>query len=606
MPLRDYQQEDLDKTMAACRAGDTHMLGTWPTGSGKAVLLSYIPQAIELERGQQVITVVDRKELVSQLADKLAECNPNLRVDVERAGLRADASADIVVGSVQTMGAADNSSGEEGYNDRLKKFDKSRVRAVVLDEAHTTPKSDGYARILKYFGCYKPKDQYNDKNKLCMGLTATAFRHDGIGLETLFDRIIFRRDLKNPERTGLMETGLQFDGVLRPWLCGIKSYRVDTQVDISQVGTARGDLIIGALEKTVNTPERNALIVQKYRELGEDMRFFAFTVDVQHSNDLAEEFQKAGIHAYPISGSTSDKERKRIMDAFRAGMIKGLISCGVLSVGIDLPMVGCLLMARPTKSKLLYIQQTGRGLRPFPAPEQLYGCWRKGTDPGWIKPYCVTIDFVDVSGNHSLIHVPELFGLKSNFDMKGKKVVEVLEEIERLKAAKPGLNASLYTDLDKLRAVSERIDLFAVPTTPSEIATHSKFSWTTGVSEGVYQLAMPDKGLLAIRVNALGEYEIARHITGVKTPLGSAKSLAEALRLADKHVPAQAMVILRSDAAWKKLPCSEAQLSLLRRLYPEMRRQFSTDAEFAAMVNATYSRGQVSALISQRDKRQGH
>ena len=605
MPLRDYQQEDLDKTLEATRAGETHMLGTWPTGGGKGVWLSYLPKAIELERGQQIITVVDRKELVNQLAEKLTESNPDLRVDIERASSRANPDADVVVASVQSLGAADNSSGEEGYNDRLKKFDKSRVRAVALDEAHTTPKSEGYARILKYFNCFKPNAQYNSKDRLVMGLTATAFRADGVGLETLFDKIIFRRDLKNPERTGLMETGLTVNGELRPWLCGVKSYRVDTEVDISEVGSARGDLITGALEKTVNTPERNELIVEKYRELGEDMRFFAFTVDVQHSNDLAEKFREKGIQACAISGSTGDNERRKIMDAFRAGTIKGLVSCGVLSVGIDLPMVGCLLMARPTKSKLLYIQQTGRGLRPFPAPEKMYECWRRGINPGWVKPHCVTIDFVDVSGKHSLIQIPQLFGLKSNFDMKGRNVAEVVEEIERIKASKPALNMALYNSLDAIKGVAEKIDLFAVPTVPPEIQRYSQFSWTNGVTPDTFQLVLPDKGMLSIKVNALGTYEVAKHVTGIKTPMGTATDLQAALKIADRSVPAEAMIVLKSDAGWRNLRGTPAQISLLKRLYPEMRRPFANDQEFETFINGQYSRGQISQLISQKDTRGG-
>jgi hypothetical protein len=109
--------------------------------------------------------------------------------------------------------------------------------------------------------------------------------------------------------------------------------------------------------------------------------------------------------------------------------------------------------------------------------------------------------------------------------------------------------------------------------------------------------------MLTIKVTALGEFEISKHVTGVKTPLGAAKTLAEALRIADKSVPQEAQVMLRSDAQWRGLPVSEAQLGLLRRLYPEMRRPFTTDADFETMVKNQYSRGQVSALISQRGDR---
>jgi len=236
---------------------------------------------------------------------------------------------------------------------------------------------------------------------------------------------------------------------------------------------------------------------------------------------------------------TAEKERKSVIERYNRGEFVGLVSCQALMEGFDAPRATVCLWARPTKSGLLYTQGTGRVLRPYPPPEQA------ATWTGWRKENALVVDFVDntTTVGHALVTAPTLFGLRADFNLGGKKALAVVEEIERLKVAKPGLNASLYTDLDKLRAVSEKIDLFAVPTVPPEIQQHSQFSWTTGVSDGVYQLAMPDKGLLAIRVNALGEYEIARHVTGVKTPLGSAKTLIEALKLADKHVPAEAAFI---------------------------------------------------------------
>jgi hypothetical protein len=222
---------------------------------------------------------------------------------------------------------------------------------------------------------------------------------------------------------------------------------------------------------------------------------------------------------------------------------------------------------------------------------------------GYTKTSACVIDFVDNSANHSLITVPTLFGLKADFNLRGKSIVETVEEVERIKAAKPGINAALFNDLNSLRAMSEKIDLFAVPTVPPEVQQASQFSWTTGISEGTYQLSLPDRGMLTIKVTALGEFEISKHVTGVKTPLGAAKTLAEALRLADKAVPQEAQVMLRSDSAWRNLPVSDAQLGLLRRLYPELRRNFPSDQEFNKMVAGTYSRGQVSAMISQRGDR---
>ena len=125
------------------------------------------------------------------------------------------------------------------------------------------------------------------------------------------------------------------------------------------------------------------------------------------------------------------------------------------------------------------------------------------------------------------------------------------------------------------------------------------------MSEGVYQLCLPDQSMLSVRVNALGEYEVARHTNGIKKPIGMAKDLPGALKLADKAVPLEATIVLRSDASWRHLPPTEPQLGLLKRLYPELRAPCASDTEFYRTAMTTYSRGQVSQLLSARDRRAG-
>lgn len=596
MPNRPYQSQCLDAIALGSIQGCNRQLIVLPTAAGKTHIFSQLPSALRMRRPDKMLVIVQADELAFQAAHKLQEVNPALKVGLEKAQYKSSWSDDIVVASVQTLGGtkkADDGSWE--FSKRLRTIDPAAFRNIVIDEAHHVTASN-YHGILRYFGVMKSDPAYNDPTKFLLGVTATPNRSDNKGLEGFFERIVFSRDIRTMIKEG--------------WLAEPIGHRVDTMVSLDGVQTRGGDYVDGQLTKVVNTPDRNKLIVDKYLELGNGAPFIALTVDIQHTVDLTEMFRSRGIACYGIASKnehqcewlvTAEKERKSVIERYNRGEFVGLVSCQALMEGFDAPRATVCLWARPTKSGLLYTQGTGRVLRPYPPPEQAT------TWTGWKKDNAIILDFVDntTTVGHALVTAPTLFGLRPDFNLGGKKALAVVEEIERLKAAKPGLNASLYTDLDKLRAVSEKIDLFAVPTVPPEIQQHSQFSWTTGVSDGVYQLAMPDKGLLAIRVNALGEYEIARHVTGVKTPLGSAKTLTEALKLADKHVPAEAMIILRSDANWRKLSCSEAQLSLYRRLYPEVRRTFSSESEFENFVRTNYSRGQVSALISQRDKRQG-
>ena len=594
MPLRDYQEECLANVGKARSEGVRSMLAVSPTGTGKGEILANLPrpEALDVRPGNKMLTVVHKIELCDDLAERYARYNPKLKVGIEREKYVADADCDLVVASVQTIGNPP-ANDPNGFCDRLKKFRPDDFTYCAIDEVHHAARpGSSYSRILRYFNMLKG-DPNRDPEKLVFGFTATPGRADNIGLETILDQMVFQRDVLT-----MMRTGLTVGGDVKPWLCELKSYRVETNVSLDNVASRQGDFATKALEKEVNTPERNNLVVDEYLKLGEGASFFAFTVDVQHSEDLAETFIKRGVTTVAVSAGT--KDRKQLIELFKQGKIRGLVSCGVLSEGIDIPMVGCLLMCRPTQSPLLYRQQIGRGFRPFPAPERLFDCWMRGINPGFVKPYCIVVDYVDACSRHQLNTAPSILGLRPDFNMKGQKALAVVEEVERIKATKPAINASLYTNLDALKAISEKIDLFAVPVVPSEVATISKFAWTTGVSEGVYQLSLPDKGMLTVRQNALGGFEIAKHVTGVKTPLGSATDLAGALKIAEKSVPPEAMVVLRSDAGWRNLGPSEPQMRAIKALYPELRRPFKTDAEFFAYASAQYTRGQASMMISAR------
>lgn len=593
MTKRPYQSECLDAIRVGLIEGVNRQLVVLPTASGKTIIFSQLPEALRIRRPDKMLVLVQAEELVFQAAEKLKACNPGLKVGIEKAEYKSSPDDDIIVASVQSLSGSVYENDDWRWGKRIQNINREAVRYVVVDESHHSISSQ-YAGVLSYFGVYKPNPRFSDAGKFLLGVTATPNRSDNKGLEALFDKIVFTRDIRTMIKDG--------------WLAPIEAHRVDTTIDISQVDVRRGDYVSSQLEKEINVPERNNLIVSKYLELGEGAPFLAFTCDIQHTVDLTNTFRERGIECYGIASKSSiespwlitkSSDRKLAIEKYNAGEFRGLLSCQALLEGFDAPRAMVGLGADPTTSGLRFTQGVGRILRPYPAPEAS-AAWS-----GWRKRAAIWLDFCDNSGRHSLITAPSLFGLKSDFNAKGKDLVKVVEEIERIKAAKPALNIALYNNLDAIKGVAEKIDLFAVPTVPPEIQRYSQFSWTQGVTPDTFQLVLPDKGMLSIKVNALGTYEVARHVTGIKTPMGTATDLQGALKLADKSVPAEAMIVLKSDAGWRKLAPTDSQMSLLRRLYPEMRRPFANDQEFAAMIASQYSRGQVSQLIAQKDTRAG-
>ena len=77
------------------------------------------------------------------------------------------------------------------------------------------------------------------------------------------------------------------------------------------------------------------------------------------------EFSKAGVKAEYMDGETSKAERRAIKARFHAGDTQVVCNVGVLTTGIDWD-VRCIVLCRPTKSEMLYVQIIGRGLRTAP------------------------------------------------------------------------------------------------------------------------------------------------------------------------------------------------------------------------------------------------
>ena len=89
----------------------------------------------------------------------------------------------------------------------------------------------------------------------------------------------------------------------------------------------------------------------------------AFGCSVAHSRFLADLLSFVGVAAAHVDGTTSDKARRSIVTRFRAGELHVISNYGVLSTGFDAPNADTVVIARPTRSGVLYSQMVGRGLR---------------------------------------------------------------------------------------------------------------------------------------------------------------------------------------------------------------------------------------------------
>lgn len=516
--LRDYQQECLSTIYERYMAGVRRQLTCLPTGSGKTIIFSEFPKYFRMKN--QMLVLAHRAELLEQARDKLLQANPYLRVEIEQAGKIADPECDVVVASVPTLGRKGSK--------RLQRIDPDRFFLIVVDEAHhATAKS--YRRILKYLGIFKP-----DTPKLLVGFTATPKRGDGEGLDKVFQEIVFSKSLPEMIKAG--------------YLSPVAGYRVETDIDLSRVKTRMGDFVVSHLSKAVNIEYRNDIIIDVYNKYLKGKQTLCFCVDVAHAHSVAAAFKKAGVPASSVSGDMDIVERSGILEDFSTKKIHLLANCMVLTEGYDEPTIEGIILARPTKSVLLYTQMIGRGTRLHPGKENV-----------------TVIDIVDATREHSLTTLPGLFELSNNFDLEGHTTDEVQRAMDWVKTNRPWVPIDLATSLSDLKYRCLKIDLFDLQT-PDEISFFSNYAWA-GTARGGYRLGLTGENSIQVLPTILDKWEITLRYGGRNRTIKVNKDLKRSILDAENHVKnhfPDLLKLVKRDSRWRRAPASEKQINLLR------------------------------------------
>lgn len=332
LELRRYQREAVDAVFDGWDAGEQRLGGVAPTGAGKTVIFSSIIDRAHQRGCRRTVLLAHRDELITQAMDKLSSVAPHLRAGVVAAG-RDESHARVVVASVQTLRSP-------------KRLARMRnVGLVVVDEAHhaTAPT---YRTIMEHLGCFSAG------GALALGVTATMERADGGKLGDIWQNLAFEIPIKP----------LIDDGYL------VKPRGVHVRVDDLNLDTVkrnRGDFADGDLGRALSdslAPDRIVEAVQNHAG-GRQGLLFAPTVDFAEL--MAQRLNEAGLPAAVVTGRQSTDERRAILADFRVGKIQWLTNCMVLTEGTDLPMAEVCVIARPTKSRGLFIQMVGRVLRPW-------------------------------------------------------------------------------------------------------------------------------------------------------------------------------------------------------------------------------------------------
>lgn len=201
---------------------------------------------------------------------------------------------------------------------------------IIFDECHISVAST-YWKIV-----------HSAPKAYIVGLTASPCRTDNKPLGSLYETLV--------------------EGVTVRWLIENKFLAPYDYYSVTVADLSSEDDCAELLMR----PAVYGRVIENWEKLAKGMPTVCYCTSVKHSTDTAKSFRNAGINAVHFDGSTPYAERKRIVERFRSGEIQVLCNCDLISMGFDMPDIGCVIMLRPTESATLYIQQSGRALRYKP------------------------------------------------------------------------------------------------------------------------------------------------------------------------------------------------------------------------------------------------
>jgi len=367
--LREYQSSAIDSIRNGFTT-DFRQYIEMPTGSGKTVtFLTYAHR-----NHQRILIIVPSREILKQIYQTcLVFYEKN---NISRKGDRYNEE-------IQNVHICIINSLKGFYLDNLinRNFD-----LIIIDEAHHA-QSKSYITFINKRCAVFP-------NQKILGVTATPDRLDGKFLNEILYKCSFKLEIE--------------DLIEKKHLSEVEGFSLKSKIDISELAHNNGDFNLSHLFKKLCVDSRNKMILNLCQNEMQERKTLIFCINIEHSKIISKILNENGISSSHIDGSMKPDKRFSILSSFRNGEISVLTNCQLLIEGFDEPSIDGIILARPTKSRSLFLQMIGRGLR---------------INPGKIN--CKIIDIVDnhksLSGFNSLITdsiYPELTSFRSIKDIR--------------------------------------------------------------------------------------------------------------------------------------------------------------------------------------------
>lgn len=334
--LRPHQREQLATLSRVFKAGYRRPLLQLPTGGGKTHEIASIAAAA-LIAGLRVLILATRTRLVRQISERLHVFRVRHGVIAASLPELTNAVLPVQVASVDTLH-------RRCVADQRRPLPGADV--VIFDEAHLAT-ADSRLGIL---------DQYPQAVRI--GFTATPARKSGRSLGAAFDCLV-----PGPSVLELIAAGL----LVRPRIFNTPIITAEELKALPKDNS--NDYAAGALGTSMRRPKLVGDVVSNWLRIAAGRRTIVFACDKAHGQALTEEFSRAGVAAEILTDQDDDDAREAAMARLESGATRVIVNCFLLAYGVDLPAVEVIVLARPTRSLVMYLQMVGRGLRPSPGKD---------------------------------------------------------------------------------------------------------------------------------------------------------------------------------------------------------------------------------------------
>lgn len=318
---RAYQEEGIAEIKKHFSQGVKKVLLWLATGGGKTFVFCRITK-LSVANNKSVIILVRGRKLVDQASKRLFREGVSHGVHMA-SHWNYRPKSPVQVCSIDTM---------------IARGLRPKADIIIIDEAHLAT-SDGFVEFLKDY-----PDAY------IIAVTATPWTTKG--LKHIADTIVHPISM-----LGLIEGGYlaapRYFGPATPDLSNVK------------VSSSTKDFVTESLADVMSSNELMGDVVDCWKRWGENRPTICFAVNVSHSKLLVERFKAEGISAEHADADMPDAERDKVIARIESGETKVVCNVGIFCTGVDIPCLGTVVMARPTLSRNLFIQQGGRGTRPI-------------------------------------------------------------------------------------------------------------------------------------------------------------------------------------------------------------------------------------------------